>query len=62
MCDFTDTREANQTYARNGARTAPGTLGLQGHDPTTDVLFRNIRIVEMPAAAKSASTTASASK
>ena len=49
VCDFMDNRPANQTNARLGARTAPGVIGLQGHDPTTDLSFRNIRIAEMPA-------------
>jgi len=26
-----------------------GTLQFQGHDPTTDLMFRNIRIAELPA-------------
>ena len=45
--DFTDNRPANAN-GRNGAKTDAGTLGLQGHDPTTDISFRNIRIAEMP--------------
>ena len=49
--DWTDTRPANAN-GRNGSKTDKGTLGLQGHDPTTDVSFRNIRIVELPKAAK----------
>lgn len=48
VTDFTDTRPEDQTNARKGARTAAGVLGLQGHDPTTDLNFRNIRIVEIP--------------
>lgn len=32
---------------RKGLRTAKGHLSIQGHDPTTDLLFRNIRIVEI---------------
>ncbi len=32
---------------RKGLRTAKGHLSIQGHDPTTDLLFRNIRIVEL---------------
>ena len=31
---------------RKGLRTAKGHLSIQGHDPTTDLLFRNIRIAE----------------
>ncbi len=49
VTDFTDTRPEDQTNARKGSRTAAGVLGLQGHDPTTDLSFRNIRIAEIPA-------------
>lgn len=45
--DFFDVRAPNES-GRNGYRAAPGVLSLQGHDPTTDLSFRNIRIVEMP--------------
>jgi hypothetical protein len=47
VSDFEDTRPDNQTNARNGARTAPGVFSLQGHDPTTDLSFRNIRTIEL---------------
>ena len=46
--DVIDTRPADETNARNGARTRAGVFGLQGHDPTTDLAFRNIRAVELP--------------
>lgn len=36
--------------ARQGLRTGKGHISLQGHDPTTDLLFRNIRIAELPQA------------
>ncbi len=39
--DFTDERK--------GARTEPGPVSLQGHDPTTDLSFRNIRVGELKA-------------
>lgn len=48
--DYTDNRPEDQNNARNGARTRAGVLGLQGHDPTTDLSFRDIRIVELPTA------------
>jgi hypothetical protein len=38
--DYTDTRK--------GARTEAGPISLQGHDPTTDLTFRNIRVAELP--------------
>lgn len=44
--DWNDDRPANDN-PRNGYRTAKGPLSLQGHDPTTDLLFRNIRIAEL---------------
>lgn len=47
VTDFTDLRPVNQSNAREGARTAPGVLSIQGHDPTTDLSFRNIRIAEL---------------
>jgi hypothetical protein len=43
--DWTDERPANKN-PRNGAKTEAGHLSIQGHDPTTDLNFRNIRIVE----------------
>src|SRR4029077_10633339 len=33
--------------ARNGYRAGAGHISLQGHDPTTDVDFRNLRISEL---------------
>lgn len=50
VSDFEDTRPKDETNARNGARKAPGSFTIQGHDPTTDLSFRNIRAVEYPAA------------
>jgi hypothetical protein len=52
VADFTDMRLPNEGNARQGARTAPGVISIQGHDPTTDLSFRNIRIVEMPTGRK----------
>ena len=49
VSDYVDTRSEDQNNARNGARTRAGCIGLQGHDPTTDLSFRNIRIMELPA-------------
>ena len=45
--DFQDTRPAGDGMARDNFR-ATGVLGLQGHDPTTDLSFRNIKIGELP--------------
>ena len=46
VADFSDTGKEDQSNARKGWRTAPGVIGLQGHDPTTDLSFRKIRIAE----------------
>jgi hypothetical protein len=46
VADFTDTRPVDETNARRGARKAPGIISIQGHDPTTDLSFRNIRVAE----------------
>ncbi|HEV3118417.1 MAG TPA: family 16 glycoside hydrolase, partial [Gemmataceae bacterium] len=45
--DFTDTRAPNKS-ARKGSKVEKGPISLQGHDPTTDLSFRNIRIAELP--------------
>jgi len=47
VSDFIDQRPPDEN-ARNGQRLKPGTVAIQGHDPTTDLSFRNLRIVEMP--------------
>jgi dienelactone hydrolase len=39
-----DRKEA--ANARQGARTAAGAISIQGHDPTTDLSFRNLRILD----------------
>jgi len=49
VCDWTDDRPADEN-PRKGLRVKPGTIMIQGHDPTTDLSFRNLRIVELPAA------------
>lgn len=48
VSDFTDERPPAEN-ARNGRRLAAGVLAIQGHDPTTDLSFRNMRVAEMPA-------------
>ena len=47
VSDWTDTRAKNEN-PRNGLRLAKGTLAIQGHDPTTNLSFRNLRITELP--------------
>lgn len=44
--DWTDERKPADN-PRQGLRTAAGHISIQGHDPTTDILFRNIRIAEL---------------
>ena len=44
--DWVDTRKPNPN-PRRGYRAEPGTIMLQGHDPTTRFSFRNIRIAEI---------------
>ena len=44
---WTDTRPPDEN-PRRGRRLAAGTLILQGHDPTTDLLFRDLRAGELP--------------
>ncbi|NLE39602.1 MAG: DUF1080 domain-containing protein, partial [Pirellulaceae bacterium] len=47
VTDWTDTRKPDPN-PRRGLRLEPGTVQIQGHDPTTDLLFRNLRIAELP--------------
>jgi hypothetical protein len=44
--DWTDNRPLSDN-ARNGCRLEKGPISLQGHDPTTDLSFRNIRIEDL---------------
>jgi hypothetical protein len=46
VSDFTDNRRPRES-ARRGSKTGPGVISLQGHDPTTDLSFRNIRIARL---------------
>lgn len=47
VCDWTDQRPEDEN-PRKGLRLKAGTIMIQGHDPTTDLSFRNLRIVELP--------------
>ena len=47
VSDWTDTRKPHEN-PRKGLRLEPGTLAIQGHDVTTDLRFRKIKIVELP--------------
>ncbi len=44
--DWTDDRPADPN-PRKGSKTGAGHLSIQGHDPTTDLSFRNLRIAEL---------------
>jgi len=44
--DFTDTKPMNKS-ARAGRKDDAGPLSIQGHDPTTDLNFKNIRIAPL---------------
>ncbi len=47
VTDWTDTRPSNPN-PRRGRRLAAGHLSLQGHDRTTDLNFRRLRVGEIP--------------
>ncbi|HOX00955.1 MAG TPA: DUF1080 domain-containing protein [Candidatus Paceibacterota bacterium] len=49
VSDFLDSRPPHEN-ARQGYRAQAGVLSLQGHDPTTDLSFRNLQVVELPPA------------
>ncbi len=51
VVDWTDHRPLADN-ARNGCRLEKGPISLQGHDPTTDLSFRNIRIAGLAPAAE----------
>ena len=47
VTDWTDDRPPTTTPAKASA-LEPGTIAIQGHDPTTNLRFRNLRIAELP--------------
>jgi hypothetical protein len=47
VSDFADTRPEDEN-ARQGTKLSKGPIGLQGHDPATDLSFRNMRIAQLP--------------
>jgi len=47
VADWTDDRPPHEN-PRNGQRLKAGTIQIQGHDATTDLSFRNLRIAELP--------------
>jgi hypothetical protein len=46
VTDWTDARKPDSN-PRNGRRLEKGTIIFQGHDPTTDILMKEIRVREM---------------
>lgn len=46
VVDWTDDRAPDEN-PRKGLRVEPGTIMIQGHDPTTDISFRNLQIAEL---------------
>lgn len=46
VSDWVDHRPPHEN-PRKGLRLEPGTIIIQGHDPTTDLSFRNLRIAEV---------------
>lgn len=51
VTDWMDYRPLKDN-ARNGCRLEKGPISLQGHDPTTDLSFRNFKIAEIPSGGK----------
>jgi hypothetical protein len=51
VVDWDDNRPLHEN-PRNGCRLEKGPISLQGHDPTTDLNFRNIRLAELTAKAE----------
>ncbi|REK15844.1 MAG: DUF1080 domain-containing protein [Planctomycetota bacterium] len=47
VTDWTDTRDPHEN-PRNGLRLEAGTITIQGHDPTTDLSFRDIALGHIP--------------
>jgi hypothetical protein len=47
VSDWTDERPPRDN-AREGFRAGPGVIAIQGHDPSTNLLFRHIRAAELP--------------
>ena len=48
VSDWTDERPTHEN-PRKGLRLAAGTIMIQGHDPTTNISFRNLQASELPA-------------
>ncbi|MDA1050618.1 MAG: DUF1080 domain-containing protein [Planctomycetota bacterium] len=55
VVDWMDDRAPDEN-PRKGLRLEPGTIMIQGHDPTTDISFRNIQIAELAARSEPAAS------
>ena len=51
VVDWTDNRPL-AANAREGCYLKKGPLSIQGHDPSTDLVFRNLRLAELPPSEK----------
>jgi hypothetical protein len=47
VTDWTDERPQREN-AREGMRLAAGVIAIQGHDETTDLEFREVKVAELP--------------
>jgi hypothetical protein len=47
VSDWTDPRPPHDS-PREGLRLGAGAIAIQGHDPTTDLWFRNFKAIELP--------------
>jgi hypothetical protein len=48
IVDYTEEPKAERPEAMKGRRVSNGTFALQGHDPESKVLFRNIKVRVLP--------------
>jgi hypothetical protein len=55
VVDWLDDRSPDAN-PRKGLRLEAGTIMIQGHDPTTDISFRNLRIAELAPRRESAAS------
>jgi hypothetical protein len=51
VTDWKDDRKPNEN-PRKGRRLEAGHISLQGHDPTTNLQFRNLKIAAFPKSGK----------
>ena len=51
VSDFTDRRKVGPN-ARENCKLDAGIISIQGHDPTTDLSFRNLKVAPLPKSKK----------